>query len=232
MKLLEFTLWIAGAMLLLLFAGVLGWQEIERRHEITAFMDLQRQTATARPHTKSPPQSPRTRDSSEPPVNLEVPALAGVIAPESTSTDAPELTRAALSTPGDVPIAILRIPAIGLVVPVNIGTGSRALRRGAGLVAGSTLPGDTGNVAIAAHRDSFFRGLKDISVSDTIELDTLGHTQLYRITKLSVALPTDVSVLADVGQPVLTLITCYPFYFVGHAPKRFIVRAVATNFRR
>jgi len=206
-------------MLLLLFAGVLGWQEIERRHDVKAFMDLQQDIATATSRLKLPARSlelPEELDATESGIDVA----------------APELAQAARSAPDGAPIAILRIPAIGLVVPVNIGTATNTLRRGAGLVDGSPLPGYFGNVAIAAHRDSFFRGLKDVSVSDTIELDTLGHTQRYRITDLTVVLPTDVDVLADVGEPVLTLITCYPFYFVGHAPKRFIVRAVATDFRR
>lgn len=236
MKLLEITLWIAGATLLLLFGGVLGWQEFERRHEIAAFMDLQQKMATTPPSVESQVlpgessailalvDSPVELPPWEPPKNAAS-APSDVVAPEPTSDT--------LDTPGDVPIALLRIPTIGLVVPVNSGTGANALRRGAGLVTGSPLPGDSGNVAIAAHRDSFFRGLKDLVVDDTIELDTLGHTQSYRITDLTIVLPTDVHVLDDVGESVLTLITCYPFYFVGHAPKRFIVRAVATNnFRR
>ena len=220
MKHFEATLWISGTILVLLFVSIVGWQEIERRHEIAAFLELQQNTVTATSRMQSPVQP------------LQLP-LQTLVSPEP-------IIRPAVSGPGlgaptaptDVPIAILRIPAIGLVVPVNLGTGEKELRRGAGLVKGSPLPGNMGNVAIAAHRDSFFRGLKDVSVSDTIELDTLGHTQIYRITKLTVVQPTDVNVLADVGEPVLTLITCYPFYFVGHAPERFIVRAVATNFRR
>jgi sortase A len=104
------------------------------------------------------------------------------------------------------------------------------LLRGAGLVEGTGLPGSNGNVAIAAHRDTYFRALKDLALGDRIELAMLDRTQTYVVTGLSVVEPTDVHVLADTGEPVLTLVTCYPFYFVGHAPQRFIVRAVAAEF--
>jgi len=115
-------------------------------------------------------------------------------------------------------------------VPVNYGTNEGVLLRGAGLVEGSALPGSNGNVAIAAHRDSYFRVLKDLALGDRIELETPDRTQTYVVTGLTVVEPTDVHVLADAGEPVLTLVTCYPFYYVGHAPKRFIVRAVAADF--
>lgn len=236
MKFLELALWIVGGMMLLLFVGIVGWQEVERRHEIAAFVDLQQNIAAASSRAQTPTRSSQpslqTLNAPQPPSRVAAPAQAASAAPTLKNSAVPDLALATFDTPDNVPIAILRIPAIGLVVPVNIGTGTRELRRGAGLLSSSPLPGDAGNVAIAAHRDSFFRGLKDVSVSDTIELDTLGRTLIYRITKLTVVQPTDVDVLADVGEPVLTLITCYPFYFVGHAPERFIVRAVATNFRR
>jgi sortase A len=94
------------------------------------------------------------------------------------------------------------------------------------------LPGSAGNVSIAAHRDSFFRGLRDVAVGDMVELDSLEYKNLYRVTGTQVVEPTDVQVLADVGEPVLTLITCYPFHFVGKAPQRFIVRAAAVDIRK
>jgi sortase A len=127
----------------------------------------------------------------------------------------------------DTVFAVLRIPRIALEVPVNAGTGAQVLLRGAGLIAGTAAPGTAGNVAIAAHRDSFFRGLKDVELGDLVELDTREGTWTYRVTALWVVEPNEVQVIADTGEPVLTLVTCYPFYFVGHAPRRFIVRATA-----
>lgn len=130
---------------------------------------------------------------------------------------------------GTLAIAVLRIPGIKLEVPVGYGTDEGVLRRGAGLVEGTAAPGTRGNVAIAGHRDTFFRGLENVAVGDLVELETFDRRLTYRITTLSVVEPTDVHVLADSGESELTLVTCYPFYFVGSAPQRFIVRAVVAD---
>jgi sortase A len=122
-------------------------------------------------------------------------------------------------------IAILRIPKIHVEVPVLEGTDDLSLNRGVGHVAGSANPGEKGNVAIAGHRDGFFRGLKDIGLGDTLELDTRAGTEIYIIDRITVVDPNDVSVLKPRVHGSLTLVTCYPFYFVGSAPKRYIVQA-------
>ncbi|MBK8287096.1 MAG: class D sortase [Ahniella sp.] len=101
--------------------------------------------------------------------------------------------------------------------------------QGAGLVEGTARPGGGGNIAIAAHRDSFFRGLRDVAYGDLIELESFQRKATYRVSALAVVEPDDVQVLAETGEAALTLVTCYPFHFVGHAPQRFIVRAVATD---
>ncbi|MGK2926340.1 MAG: class D sortase [Lysobacterales bacterium] len=196
MKVFELMLWIVGATLLALFAGVQAWGESERQNDVAAFVQA-RQTLA--------------------PVSDAVP-LSPVNTPETGIA------------PADAVLAILRIPGIALEVPVNYGTDEWVLLRGAGLVEGTALPGSIGNVAIAAHRDTHFRALKDLVLGDRIELAMLDRTQTYVVTDLSVVEPTDVHVLADTGEPVLTLVTCYPFYYVGHAPQRFIVRAVAAEF--
>ena len=122
-------------------------------------------------------------------------------------------------------LAVLRIPSTDIEVPVLDSTSHLALNRGAGHVEGTALPGEPGNVAIAAHRDGFFRGLKDIQVGDNIELTTLDGQKTYRVSMLSVVDPLNVSVLDPTDDSVITLITCYPFYYMGAAPERFIVRA-------
>ena len=121
---------------------------------------------------------------------------------------------------------MLRIPKIRLEVPVLPGTDDRTLDRGAGHIDDTPPPGAAGNSGIAGHRDGFFRGLEDIAAGDAIELDTLQGKQVYRIERTWVVEPEDVSVLDPTPTPALTLVTCYPFYFVGSAPQRFIVRAV------
>ena len=122
-------------------------------------------------------------------------------------------------------LAVLRIPSSNIEVPVLDSTSDLALNRGAGHVEGTALPGEPGNVAIAAHRDGFFRGLKDIRLGDEIEVTTLTGQQTYTVTMLSVVDPLNVSVLDPTDESTITLITCYPFYFMGAAPERFIVRA-------
>jgi sortase A len=100
------------------------------------------------------------------------------------------------------------------------------LRLGAGHIEGTPLPGETGNVGIAGHRDTFFRGLKDIRMNDEIQLQTATGLFHYEVDWLKVVEPDDTTVLEpSTPQSTLTLVTCYPFYFIGSAPKRFVVRA-------
>ena len=134
--------------------------------------------------------------------------------------------RKALSEPAPAPLAVLRIPKIRLEVPVLPGTDDRTLDRGVGHIEDTAQPGTDGNSGIAGHRDGFFRGLKDITPGDAIELDTLQGKDVYRVERTWVVDPEDVSVLDPTPTRALTLVTCYPFYFVGSAPQRFIVRAV------
>jgi sortase A len=129
--------------------------------------------------------------------------------------------------PGEL-VGRLAIPRLGLTALVLEGVDKKTLRRGAGHIPATALPDpdkDEGNVGIAAHRDSHFRALKDIQEDDTIELTTLDGTLRYRVEWTKIVKPADVSVLEPTDEPALTLVTCYPFYYVGSAPERFIVRA-------
>jgi sortase A len=125
--------------------------------------------------------------------------------------------------------AILRIPKVNLEVPVFEGTSDLVMNRGVGHVPGTAMPGKTGNLAIAGHRDGFFRGLKDVRQGDVIEVQhpvTGGErTDHYVVKTLKIIAPTDTSVLKSTDKQTLTLITCYPFYYVGAAPERYIVQA-------
>lgn len=125
----------------------------------------------------------------------------------------------------DSPLALLRIDKIRLEVPVFDGTDDRILDRGVGRIAGTARLGESGNVGIAGHRDGFFRGLKDIALGDTMVLETATGAQTYVIDSIKLVTPDDVSVLKSETTPALTLVTCYPFYFIGSAPQRFIVHA-------
>jgi sortase A len=122
-------------------------------------------------------------------------------------------------------IGMLDVPRLGLSVMVIEGVGTTTLRRAAGHIPGTALPGQPGNVGISAHRDTFFRPLRNIRQNDVITLSTLLGEYRYRVVSTRIVSPSDVGVLDRSNDEVLTLVTCYPFYFVGPAPKRFIVRA-------
>lgn len=123
------------------------------------------------------------------------------------------------------PLAVLRIPRLEMAVPVLEGTDEVTLNRGAGRIAGTAYPGEDGNIGIAGHRDGVFRPLKDIAPGDLVELVTTSGTVVYAVDRVRIARPSDVSALQPRTKPSLTLVTCYPFYFVGHAPERYVVEA-------
>jgi len=218
-------------MLLLVFAGGRALGEIERRQAILAFTE-----------SKPAAISAAVRDGG---LFEVVPSPAMAVATKSGSTPLP-------SAPGDpdrsewssarvrdhaeslledksLPVAVLRIPRVALEVPVFPDVGERNLNRGAGLVDTGAGPDSNGNIAIAAHRDGYFRALRRVEVGDVIELESASQNRRYRIDALSIVDPHDLSPLQSSSGPVLTLITCYPFWFVGNAPQRFIVRAVAVQ---
>jgi sortase A len=123
------------------------------------------------------------------------------------------------------PLAVLSIPKIHLEVPVFEGTDDVTLDRGAGRIAGTAHPGQAGNLGVAGHRDGFFRGLKDVTTGDEIKLALPDGEATYVIDEITVVTPQDVSVLQPRPISSITLVTCFPFYFVGSAPERYIVSA-------
>jgi sortase A len=122
-------------------------------------------------------------------------------------------------------IGRLEIPRLKLGVMVREGADEGTLSRAVGHIPGTAMPGNVGNVALAGHRDTFFRALRNIRADDTIELQTTEGTYRYVVKSTRIVTPRDVSVLKASGGETLTLVTCYPFYYVGSAPKRFIVHA-------
>jgi sortase A len=140
--------------------------------------------------------------------------------------------QSSLTQEKDQPLAILRIPRISLEVPVFDDTDELALNRGVGRIRGTAKIGQVGNLGIAGHRDGFFRGLKDIGPGDKIALAVPGRTDEYVVTQIQIVKPEDTSVLGFTASPTLTLVTCFPFYFVGSAPQRYIVTAVIQDSRQ
>jgi sortase A len=137
--------------------------------------------------------------------------------------------KAALQQKTPPTLAILRIPRIDLEVPVYDGTTDAVLDLAAGRIEGTALPGTVGNVGIAAHRDGFFRVLKDVKEGDTLVLETPVASEQYRVEWIRITTPDDVSVIDPTPDAAVTLVGCYPFYHRGPAPQRFIVRAVRAS---
>jgi sortase A len=125
---------------------------------------------------------------------------------------------------GDV-LGRIEIPRLGMMVAILEGTTTRTLRLGVGHIDGTALPGESGNTGIAGHRDTYFRPLKDIRQGDEIQIQTATGLSRYTVDWVKIVTPDDTGILAPAAESSITLVTCYPFYFLGAAPKRFIVHA-------
>jgi sortase A len=122
-------------------------------------------------------------------------------------------------------IGRIELPRLRVSAMVREGDDDRTLLRAVGHIPSTALPGERGNVGLAGHRDTFFRGLRNVHKDDRIEIRTLDGDYEYVVDSMKIVRPTDVQVLARTNTNVLTLVTCYPFSYVGHAPRRYIVRA-------
>ena len=157
-----------------------------------------------------------------PPAPTAAPSAPGALrAPSAPSAPG---TPSALALGSSV-VALLDIPRLELSTPVLSGDDAATLDIAAGHLPDTPQPWESGNSAIAAHRDGLFRPLRNIRVGDEVRVRTLEGEFTYRVRETKIVLPTDLSVLAPSDKPMLTLITCYPFNFIGNAPKRFIVHA-------
>lgn len=141
----------------------------------------------------------------------------------ATARGAPRETRTAAVAVG-TPIARLSIPRLGETAVVAEGTDATVLRRAVGHVPGSARPGGPGNVALAGHRDSFFRHLGALAIGDAIVIDSDAQRATYRVEWSRIVDPSAVEVLAPTDYPAVTLVTCYPFRYLGDAPRRYVVR--------
>lgn len=152
-------------------------------------------------------------------------ALRQQLARENSSANAEAAKRAEEPPRDGAVIGELAIPRLGLSTMVVEGDDTDDLKLAPGHIPGTALPGQHGNVGIAAHRDTFFRPLRFIRNGDVIGLTTLHGTYRYRVVSTAVVSPDDTRLLYPTAHDTLTLVTCYPFYYVGPAPKRFILRA-------
>jgi sortase A len=126
-------------------------------------------------------------------------------------------------------LGYLSIPRLNAKTPLVEGTTEASLRLGPGHLQGTSLPGEPGNSVVAAHRDTHFRVLKDVEVGDKLVIERKSTKVFYAVTSVRIVDPTDVSVLKNTGGSMMTLITCYPFHFIGPAPKRLVVQAIRSE---
>lgn len=145
--------------------------------------------------------------------------------PPVESSESAQQPETDVSVAPGTPIARLEIPRLEIDVVVAEGTSSKVLRRAVGRLERSARPGERGNIVLAGHRDTFFRPLAGIREGDLIVLDSETGPRTYEVEWVKIVEPTDVHVLRKSRYPALTLVTCYPFQYVGRAPQRFVVRA-------
>ncbi len=154
--------------------------------------------------------------------------LTSVAEPDQSLWDATQIKDYEKALQEEFPpaLGVLIIRDVGIEVPIYNGADDHTLDRGAGRIRGMAKLDGEGNLGISAHRDSFFRVLKDIEKGDDVLVQTAGGVDRYEVTEINIVPKSDVSVLAPTDEQRLTLVTCYPFYHVGAAPERFIVTAV------
>jgi sortase A len=208
---------VTGVVLLMIYAGTLAFRSISSRRALQEFD--QARTVAEKAERKETEVAPDV-----PTIDLQTYKYEKV----DFSLWSPKRVTAyseSLKTDNGSALAVLRLERFNLRVPVFERTDDLTLNRGAGWIQGTARPGATGNIGIAGHRDGFFRGLKDVVKGDRIELATVARAATYIVDQIEIVSPSDVRVLQPRSTPSLTLVTCYPFYFVGAAPRRFIVHA-------
>jgi len=197
---------LLGLFLVLIYSAVRMYSGAYSRAALREFSQKQKST------TANGPENPSSRKAGTPDFGL-------------WSEKRIEAYQSSLLGNVPPPLGVLKIPSIELEVPLLEGSDDLTLNRGVGHIEGTTAPDGIGNVGIAGHRDGFFRGLKDIRLGDTMDLFTGRGNSRYVVDEILIVPPENVSVLAPRSKPALTLVTCYPFYFIGSAPLRYIVHA-------
>ena len=207
LRILEFGFLTMGLVLLAIFFLARGWGNYQSQSDIEAF----EQTMVTNAALATPSATGDEETSNEPDYTLWSDKRINDYHISHTQRN-------------DEPLGILSIDKLNLKVPVYNGTDEINLNRGAGRIKGTARVDKPGNLGIAAHRDGFFRVLKDIEIGDSIDMLTHQGKTEFVVSSITIVDPTDISVLAPTDDKSITLVTCYPFYFVGHAPKRYIVK--------
>jgi LPXTG-site transpeptidase (sortase) family protein len=228
----------AGVLLTGFFAVQIAQGEVERRQGIAGFEDTVNQLAGQRAEYAGvdPSRQPggqvamvqTTVPASLNPQEFDhLPTLSDAGVPDTTLWAPSRIANYQRSLDADLPsvLAVLEVPSVDLKVPVYSVDTDLTMDRGAGIIGGMAFPHEPGNIGISGHRDGYFRALKDVRVGDKIILQTLDGPKRFTIDAAHVVEISDTALLQDTREQTVTLVTCYPFYFVGHAPQRFIVTA-------
>jgi sortase A len=246
---LEYLFWVSGVILLVAYflvrssnstnaeAGVADFEQARAAAELQAAAMVdgpspQLETSSGQEDINVAVTELATLDHAQAlAVNTE--SMTSVPEPDFSDWSEKRITeyRDSLAASSDLPLAVLSIDALKIKVPVYDGANDLNLNRGVARIKGTARIGENSNLGIAGHRDGFFRGLQNISVGDRVSLDTLSGQTQYRVTRIQIVYPDDVFVLDPTNSRTLTLVTCYPFYFVGSAPKRYIVTAEAETLQ-
>jgi sortase A len=203
MKWVERAWLTAGLVLLVVYVGLRIDSYVQSRHAVREFTERAIEQTELRPSSN---------------LNLEPVSDFTLWSPKRI-----EEYRVSLLPRSEPPVAVLRVPKLGIEAPVVEGTDDFALNRGVGRIASTSRSIGSGNIGIAGHRDGFFRALKDVAQGDLIELQTVDVNATYVVDDIEIVEPSNTSVLEPRAKPAITLVTCYPFYFIGSAPERFIV---------
>lgn len=209
LRILESGFLVTGVILLSAFFLIRGWGDYQSQSDINAFEQQLALNVISTANAAS--DNKKAGHSSEPDYTLWSNKRINDYHESNIQRDNP-------------PLAILSIDKLGLKVPVYNGTDEINLNRGAGRIKGTARVNGPGNLGVAAHRDGFFRVLKDVELGDSIDLLTSQGEKEFLVSSITIVDPEDISVLAPTDEHTITLVTCYPFYFVGHAPKRYIVK--------
>lgn len=220
MKLTEGVFWVIGSLLAAFFLGSLGLSELQRQQDIAAFKAMQPTILAYTPPAELPPLV----------TAVEEPLVIDYVVedPDKSlwSTGRIASFAESLGKKTSEVLGILEIPRLNFEVPLYDGASDLHMDRGIARIEGTAMPDESGNMGIAGHRDGYFRVLKDIKFGDEMIVSSSAGLKRYRVEQLMIVEPSAVEVLDPTDDTSITLVTCYPFYFVGHAPQRFIVRAV------
>ena len=205
-RIVRYALFLVGVCMLFVFAAAYIHRFVSLRADRARFIAKQEQTSVDQ--------------SSEESLVSSIGEKSALPRPPGLSTVNSQSGESSLE-----PLGVLKISRVRLEVPILKGTDELTLNRGVGWISGTSLPGEEGNLGIAGHRDSFFRRLQEIQVGDAIEVLTVEAKHVYKVNGMRVVSPSEIDVLRPREKSSVTLVTCYPFSFIGPAPSRYIVEA-------